>query len=137
MPGGAGLDIGPPHPEGAHVVVVLLDEFLRQLANRDLQAPRPGDDLVVHVGEVHDESHLELGVFQVPANHVEGDGGPGMAEVAVVVNRYPAHVHADVARLPRFEGLLPPREGVVDLNGHAIFSSKGMRGLIRLAETRF
>ena len=51
------------------------------------------DDLVVHVGNVHDVAHLEPALPQKAAQNVHRDEGPEVADVAVVVDRGPAGVH--------------------------------------------
>ncbi len=53
------------------------------------------DDLVVHVGNVHDVHQLESALAQVAAQHVHGDKRAEITDVAVVVNRGPAGVEAN------------------------------------------
>jgi len=45
----------------------------------------------------------------------EYDQHPCVAKVAVVIDRDAAHVHADLARLERFEDFLAPGQRIVDL----------------------
>ena len=51
------------------------------------------DDLVVHVGDVHDVAHPEPALQQEAAQNVHRDKGPEVADVAVVIDRGPAGVH--------------------------------------------
>ena len=54
------------------------------------------DDLVVHVGDVHDVMDLVSALAQVAAQNVHGHEGAEVADVAVVVDGRSAGVHADL-----------------------------------------
>ena len=56
-----------------------------------------GDDLVVDVGDVGDMVHCQPAPFEVAAHDVVGHGLAGVAEVGVVVDRWPARVQRDLA----------------------------------------
>ena len=116
--GRPGGDVRPADAKGVHVLVVFPDELLGQLPDGDLEPPRAGDDLVVHVCEVAHEGDLVAPASEVAADDVEDDGRPRVAEVAEVVDRHPADVHLHPAGLEGFERLLASGEGVVELDGH-------------------
>ena len=65
----------------------------------------PGDDAVVHVGEVHDLSDLEAARFQEAAQDVLENEGAKISDVREVVDRGTAAVHAHFAWRLRDERL--------------------------------
>ncbi len=76
-------------------------------------------NLVVHVGDVADVGEARIEPAQQPRQHVEHDGGAGVAEMRHVVHRRPAHVHADMRGVERDEPLAPPAHAVVQVEvGH-------------------
>ena len=70
---------------------ILLGVFL----HRNAVARRIANDLVIHVGDVHDVLQLIAALLQEPSQRVDHDERAEIADVAVVVNRRPASVHAD------------------------------------------
>ncbi len=64
------------------------------------------DDLVVDVRDVSDEDHLVAAVLQVTAHDIERDLGARMTDVAEVINRIAANIHAHDTRLVRVERFL-------------------------------
>ena len=102
-------------PERARVLAERGDELVGVLAQRHARLLRPGDGPVVDVGEVH---HLPDAVpalvLQRAAQHVEADEGPEVPDVAAVVDREAAGVHADRVVAKRREVLFPTRQGVVE-----------------------
>jgi pyruvate/2-oxoglutarate dehydrogenase complex dihydrolipoamide acyltransferase (E2) component len=78
------------------------------------------DDLVFHVGDVAHVGYVlgAVEVAQEPEQDVEDHGGPGVADVGIVVDRGPADVEPHVVFVDRFEALLLARKGVVDLDRH-------------------
>ena len=75
-----------------------------------IDAPRE----IVDIGDVAHIGHVEATGAQPALNHVENHQHAGMSEMAVVVNRHAANVHADLARFDRNKILLFPDQGVVD-----------------------
>ena len=65
---------------------------------------RLGQDLVVDVRHVADQGHLVAQPEQPAPDHVEGQGGPDVADVGRALHRGPAHVDANLARFDRPEG---------------------------------
>ena len=63
------------------------------------------DDPVVDVGEVLHHPHPVAALGEVPADHVEDQGAPGVAHVGEVVDGHPAHVQAHRAGAKRSEPL--------------------------------
>ena len=57
------------------------------------------DDLVVHVGDVHDVAHAEPALQQEAAQNIDGNKGAEVADVAVVIDRGPAGIHANFVAL--------------------------------------
>ena len=73
------------------------------------------DDLVIDIGDVGDELHLEAAPGEVAADDVEADEGARVADMDVVVHGGTAHVHADLPVLERLERHLLTKFGVVNL----------------------
>jgi hypothetical protein len=92
-----------------------IDEFFRHVRTSDALLVGALDDLVVDVGEVTHVLHVEPGVFEIAVNDVERDVAARVPDVAIIVNRHAAHVHADFAGVDRFEFFLLTGEGIVDL----------------------
>ena len=85
-----------------------------------------GVDLVVHVRDVAGVDHglLAVETAQHPEQHVEHHHRAGIADVGVVVDGRPAHIHRHPLRIGRLEGLLLARQGVVQLEGHGMFGAR-------------
>ena len=122
--GRARLAIAQPHAERRAVFLVGLDEALGQRLHRLAVLLRALDDLVVDVRDVADERDVVARRLEVTAHDVEHDQHARMAEVAVVVDRDAADVHADLARLERLEDFLASGQRVLDLQ-HGIRSVIG------------
>ena len=78
-----------------------------------------GDNAVIHIGEVHHVVQLESTQLQeAPQNILEHESAV-IADVRIAVDRRPAGVHADFARLLRNKGFNLSGQCVVELNfGH-------------------
>src|SRR5438876_894052 len=127
--GGLGFHRCRADPEPPHIAVVGVDVQSRNGLPRETQFPGPIDDLVVHVREVLDERDVEASVFQVAADDVEDDGAAGVAEVRIIIDRHPAHVHADLAGHQRLERILPAGQGVEHLqHASALHAKAPMKG---------
>ena len=96
--GGAGHPVGPQDPQGVHVLVERGNVSLAHLRHRGVLLAGPFEDLVVDVGEVLNEGHLQAAPDQIAAQHIPVDVAAGMAQVAEVVDRHAAAIDA---RLPR------------------------------------
>ena len=92
--------------------------LLRVLLHGDAVARGIADDLVVHVGDVHDVLQLEAALLQKAAQRVDDDEGAEVADVAVVVHRGTAGVHADQVVFQRVELLDFAGQGVEKLKRH-------------------
>ena len=74
------------------------------------------DDLVVHVGKVADKGHIQSQGAQVAHQHVEDQGGTGMADVAVVIGGDAADIHVDFSGPDGDEFFLFAGKGIVELH---------------------
>ncbi len=110
---GRGLDAQP-----ADVLVHGGDHLVGQLADGDAALDRAADDLVVDVGDVAHVGHAQTAAPEPALHHVEGHHHPGMADVAQVVDRHAAHVHAHMAGLDRGKVFQCTRQRVVDAQTH-------------------
>ena len=105
-------------PQPLHVLVEGLDIAVGNGAVIDPFLVGAVDDLVVDVGIVADVGDIVAGILQIAEDHVEDHVGPGMADMAVVVDRYPADIHAGLAGDQRNEGFFFTRKGIVDTQRH-------------------
>jgi len=78
------------------------------------------DDLVVDVGDVADEGHLEAAPQQMAADGIEHHQHAGMPHMAEVVHSDAADVHPHLARGQRTQGLLAAGQRVVKLDRHRV-----------------
>ena len=69
--------------------------FRRVLLHREAGSSRVADDLVVHVGDIHDVFDLVSAKAQIAGQQIDRDEGSKVADVAVVVDGWSAGVHAD------------------------------------------
>ena len=79
---------------------------------------RAGDDLVIHIGEVLHEADLITVGLEHPPHDVKDDVAARMADVADVVRRDAADIHANGAGFDRLERLDAAGERIVDAEGH-------------------
>ena len=87
--------------EVAHVVG---RHLLGERGHRHAARVRLVDQLVVDVGDVDDPGDLVAAVRQVALDRVEDHRPDHVADVARLVDRRPAQIDADLARLDRLEG---------------------------------
>ncbi len=124
--GRARLHARRQHAERGDVLVELALGLLGDAANRLVQRQvavllrGPRVDLVVDVGDVAHVGDVvgPVDVPQQPEQHVEHDDGARVADMGVVVDGGPAHVHAHVGGVDGPERLLPPRQRVVERERH-------------------
>jgi hypothetical protein len=102
------------HAQRVGILVHRGYEALRELMDGFAVLRRALDDLVVDVGDVAHVVHVVTARLQPAIYHVEHHHHSRMAEVAVVVHRHAAHIHADFVWGDRLEVLLVAGEGVVD-----------------------
>ena len=103
--------------------------FCGVLANGDAGGGRVADDLVVHVGDVHDVLQLVAALPQEAAQQFDDDEGAEVADVAVVVNRGPAGVHADGVVFQRVELLDFGGQSIEELKRHK-FAGSGEASIV-------
>ena len=118
VPGRGRLVGGRQHVERGVGPVELARHVVGQVPPRAALLGRLGEDLVVDVGDVADERHLEALVDQPPAQHVEVDRRAHVAHVRLRLHRQPAHVHARPALLQGDEVADVARGGVVEPESH-------------------
>jgi hypothetical protein len=94
-----GSKSGRQDAQRGRIFVHRLDEAAGQLAHRLAVLDGALDDLVVDVGDVADVLDLVARSLEPAVDDVEGHHHPGVTDVAVIVDRHPAHVHIDLAGL--------------------------------------
>ena len=90
--------------QGGQVVHVVGRHFGRQLRHGHAALVRLGNQLVIHVGDVHYQRNLIAGIGQIALDGVEDHRADHVADVAGFVDRRPAKIDADFARPDRLEG---------------------------------
>ena len=110
--GRARLVVGLLHAERREVLVHRADEARGQRVDRLAVLLRAADDLVVDIRDIAHVGDAVAAGAQPAPHHVEGDHHARVPEVAVVVDRHAADVHAHFAGPQGNEFLLCPAEGV-------------------------
>ena len=123
MAGGVRLDRGGEHVEPGHGVVVAVEIVLHHFHRLKLLEACLFCNLVLafvgivlqmpHIGDVAHIAHLVAEVGEVTVDHIEGDGGACMAQMAVAVDCWAAHIHAHAAFVQRLEELFLACERVI------------------------
>lgn len=111
---------GRQHPQDVESPAGLPFESVTPGPPRPVRLSRLGQDLVVDVGHVPDQRDVvPVPAHQPPAQHVEGDREPDVADVRGALSGQPTDVDADLAggergELPQFAG-----GGVVQVQSNA------------------
>jgi hypothetical protein len=108
----------PPHVEAIQLLFVILGIAVGQRRGVFTQLGGPRDDLIVHIGEVHDVANFVPAIFQIATDEVEYDRRHRMAHVRVGVHRGTADIHPHLARFKGFEGFLLATQGIENDQGH-------------------
>jgi hypothetical protein len=116
--GGARLQRGALDTQRIRILVQRIDHAIGQAADGLAVFHRTPDDLVVDVGDVAHIGHLVAAGAQPALHHVESHHGARMAQVAEVIDRHAADVHAHMARLERRKRFQCTRQRVVDTQTH-------------------
>ncbi len=90
----------------------------RVLLDGDAVASGVANDLVIHVGDVHDVAHVVSTLPQEAVKKIDGDECAEVADVAVVVNGGPAGIHADSVVIDRMEVFDLAGKRVIETDGH-------------------
>ncbi len=92
-----GLQGRAQHPQPVHILIKGGNVAISNSAVVGPFLNGPVDDLVVDIGVIADVGHLIPGKLQVAVDHIKHDTGPGMADVAEVIDRNPADIHPHLA----------------------------------------
>ena len=93
--------------------------FRRVLLHAHAGARRIANDLVIDVGDVHYVAYLVSALAQKSAQKVDRNECPKVANVAVIVDRRPARIHANLVIFERPELFHLARECVVKMKRHS------------------
>ena len=116
--GGARDVLRALHPQGFEVLKERFDVLGRVLADGDTGGRGVADDLVVHVGDVHDVADLHAGQLEEAPEDVDLEEGAEVADVAVVVDGGPAGVHAQCLAVGGDEFVYLSGEGIEEAENH-------------------
>jgi hypothetical protein len=114
--GGQRLVIGAADSEGVGVGDVHRCHLARELLAWDPRRLRCGVDLVVDIGHVDDQRHIQALVFEKALHQAEDDERPRVAHVNSAVHRRPARVDTHPARVSRTQRPHLPAACVVQAN---------------------
>ncbi|MCY1209951.1 hypothetical protein D9M72_216200 [compost metagenome] len=118
MVGGTRLDIRTQHAETRLVLMHRRDHALHQRLERFSVLIGATNDLVIDVGDVAHVGKVVATMTQPARHHVEGHHHAGMADVAEVIDRHAADIHAHLVADQRPQRFLGLAEGVVDRQRH-------------------
>ena len=113
---GARAHVGVEHASRVHVVDERLGVLGGHFCSTSTLFTCAFDNLVVDVGDILHERHVEAAPNEIAADHVEADERARVADVDAVVHGRAADVHADLAGLLRLELDFLAQLGVIDLN---------------------
>ena len=115
---GVRLDTGGQHVEALHGGMVAVGVVLRHLHGLELLEAGLLGNLVLtligivlqvsHVGDIAHIAHLVAEVAKVAIDHIKGDGGTRVTQMAVAVNGGATDIHAHTALGNRLEEFLLP-----------------------------
>ncbi len=88
------------------IAVDLLYRFLRQ------------SGYVVHVGDVHDVADVISALAQKAIKKIDGDEGSEIANVAVVIDGWPAGIHADAVAVKGMKFFDLAGKSVIEMQCH-------------------
>ena len=94
------------------------NHFVGQLADGNAALQGSFDDLVINVGDVADIGHAIPAGAQPFLHHIEGNHHARMSDVAQVINRHAANIHAHMVGFQRNKWLHVTRQRVVDAQRH-------------------
>ncbi len=75
-----------------------VDKAVGQLINILVVFRSALNDFVVNIGDVTHVVHIVSNGTQPAVHHIEHHHHPRMSEMAIVIYRHAAHIHADLAR---------------------------------------
>ncbi len=113
-----GLQVRRTHAQRAHVLAVGGGELVGD--DRDRHALFAGGvvDLVVDVGDVAGVGQPAIAAAQHVGQYAKHHGSARIADVHVVVDRRPAHVHGHAGGIERREGFDAARQAVEEVQAH-------------------
>ena len=96
-------EIGQESTPGEFIdaLVEIVEELRRIVALHHTPLYRAANNFVVNISDIAHIAHLQAAGFEPALHHVKGHHHAGMANVAVVVHRHAAHIHA---HLPGYLG---------------------------------
>src|SRR6185312_11685765 len=103
-----------------HIFEKSRNVFGRVLPDRNLGLGGIANDLVIHVGDVHDVANRDAGKLEKTAQHIYLEKGAEIADVPIVVDCGSAGVHAESFSVARKQIVKFSRQGVEKPEGHRV-----------------
>ena len=76
------------------------------------------NNFIINVGKIQDMFHLVVPIFEVPADHVKGEGAHGMTNMATGVHSHTADIHRDLSWLLGNKHFFLAAQGVINFQYH-------------------
>ena len=71
------------------------------------------NNLVIDIGHIAHISQLVTRIAKISGDDIKNHHDAGMADMAIIIDRHPANIHADFARYTRLERFFLTRECVI------------------------
>ena len=115
------------HAETAGVLKVGFDVFVGQIFGIHAFFVGAVDDLIVHIGEVLDISHIIAAVGKVAAHHIKGHDGTGVAQMDIVIGGGAADIHFDFSLFHGNKFFFFVSQCIIDSDRHFFLSPFSIR----------
>ena len=122
--GGPWFMVRAGYAQGIRVLMQGGNHAVGQAADGLAVLQRTLDDFVVNVGDVAHIGHPQPVAFEPALHHIKRHHGARMTQVAQVIDRHAADVHADVAGLNRRKMFQRTRQRVVNAQTHGYFKGR-------------
>ena len=104
-------------PQGLEIRNVIGRHLRRQLKHRDPLLSGPYDQLIIHIGDVDDPSHLVAAVGQIAFDGIEDHRSDHVSNVGLGIDGRAAQIHPHFSGLDCPKRLLDLRQSVIDSDG--------------------
>ena len=110
------------YTQSVGIAVQIIDHAVGERLDGFTIVQRPADDFVVNIGDVAHISHLIATGLEPALHHIKGEHGAGVAQVAIVIHRHAAYIHAHTAGLDGGEIFQLPGQGIMKSQTHGNLS---------------
>ena len=104
-------------PQGLQIRHIIGRHLRSQLKHRDPLFAGPYDQLIIHIGDVDDPSHLIAAMGQIAFDGIEDHRSNHVSDVGLGIDGRTAQIHSHFSGLDRPKRLLDLRQSVIDSDG--------------------